>query len=138
MSDAKYKMMKCLVVTPERKELDLQVAEVVLPTVEGKAGVLPGHAPMLCELKSDVFKYKDESWDEYHIFVDGGFVHVRDNEIIILTPAVIKPGQVEAMFARKALEEAFALPSGPGQTDRRRLAIERAHVIMAFVENHKS
>lgn len=128
--------MRCLVVTPEAKILDTGVQEVILSMTDGKIGILPGHAPMLCELKSEILRYKDNNWDEYQLFVDGGFAHVRDNEIIILAPAVIKPGQIEALQARKALEEAFAMPtSGPGQTDKRRVAIERAHRIMAFVEN---
>ncbi len=138
MSDAKYKLLKCLVVTPDGLVVDIEVAEVIIPTVEGKVGVLSGHAPMLCELKPGVFKYKDRQWDEYHLFVDGGFAHVRDNEVIILTPAVIKPGQVEALVARKALEDAFAMPSGMGMSDSRRQAIDRAHQIMFFVETHKS
>ncbi len=134
MSEENYRM-KCLVVTPESKVLDMPINEIVLPLFDGKAGVLPGHAPMLCELKSDAIKYKDLNWDEYHLFVDGGFAHVRDGEVVILTPAVIRPGQIEAISARKALEEAFAMSTmGAGQAERRQRAIERARQIIAFVD----
>ena len=134
MENEKYRM-RCLVVTPESKVLDTGVQEVILSMLDGKIGIRPGHSPLLCELKSEVLRYKDSDWEEYQLFVDGGFAHVRDNEIIVLSPAVIKPGQVEALQARKTLEDAFALPSsGPGQTEKRRVAIERAHRIMAFVE----
>ena len=136
MTDKKYSM-KCLIVTPENKVLDSEVTEVVLPLHDGKAGILPGHAPLLAKLKPDIMKYKDLEWDEYVLFVDGGFAHIRNNEIVILTPKVIKPAQVEFVKARAELEQAFAMPSGsPEQVENRLKAIERARQIMAFSEIH--
>ncbi len=136
MSDKKYSM-KCLIVTPEKKVLDSEVTEIILPLHDGKAGILPGHAPLLAKLKPDVLKYKDTEWDEYVVFVDGGFAHVCNNEIIILTPNVIKPAQVEFVKARAELEKAISLPSGSqDQVEYRLNAIERARQIMAFSEIH--
>ncbi len=134
MSEEKYRM-KCTVVTPECKVLEMPINEIILSMLDGKIGILPGHAPLLCELKPDAIKYKDLNWDEYHLFVDGGFAHVRDNEVIILTPSVIKPGQIESLSARKSLEDAFAMSKvGLGQAQKRQDAIERARQIMAFAD----
>ena len=136
MSDKKYSM-KCIIVTPENKILDSEVTEIVLPLHDGLAGILPGHAPLLARLKPSVMRYKDLEWDEYIMFVDGGFAHIRNNEIIILTPNVYKPAQVEFVTARDELEKAFALPSiTPDQVEKRMHAIERARQIMAFSEIH--
>ena len=137
MTDKKYSM-KCQIVTPEQKVLESEVTELVMTLHDGQAGILPGHAPMLAKLKPDALRYKDLEWDEYVLFVDGGFAHVRNNEIIILTPNVIRPAQVEYIKAHAELEKAFALPSStPAQVEYRLESIERARQIMAFSETHR-
>jgi F0F1-type ATP synthase epsilon subunit len=40
----------CVVVTPEKTELDAQCDSMILPLFDGLFGILPGHAPMVGRL----------------------------------------------------------------------------------------
>ncbi|HEY5611148.1 MAG TPA: hypothetical protein VIL97_08065, partial [Thermoanaerobaculia bacterium] len=46
------------VVTRERKLLELDVEEVVLPAADGYLGVLPGHTPLLAALRVGTLTYR--------------------------------------------------------------------------------
>ena len=51
MADALPTKINLTVVTRERKIIDIEVDEVVLPASDGEIGVLPGHTPLLTTLK---------------------------------------------------------------------------------------
>ena len=51
MADALPTKITLTVVTRERKIIDTEVDEVVLPASDGEIGVLPGHTPLLTTLK---------------------------------------------------------------------------------------
>ena len=122
--------IQCSVVTPEKKVLDVQAFDVVLPAHDGLMGVLPGQAPMLCNLGTGLLRYLDSDNNKQALFVDGGFGHVHKNEVIILTREAIKPDQISLAEAEKALEQAQALSKG---ADRTR-AISRAQQLIAMAQ----
>ena len=60
-----------------------EVAKVSLPGTKAPFVVLPGHAPLISSLEEGVVKYTSADGSEGVIEISGGFVEVRDNNIII-------------------------------------------------------
>ena len=46
------------VVTRERKIIETEADEVVLPASDGEIGILPGHTPLLTTLRVGVMRYR--------------------------------------------------------------------------------
>ena len=46
------------IVTRDRRIVDAQVDEVILPGTDGELGILPGHTPLLTVLKVGVLAYR--------------------------------------------------------------------------------
>merc|ERR1712078_505009 len=62
---------------------DQLVGEISLPGVEGRLGVLKGHAPMLAPLDTGVLRYKvNDEW--VPAVVMGGFANVADDKVSVL------------------------------------------------------
>lgn len=103
--------LRCSVVTPEGRHVDDEARSVVVPGHDGLMGVLPGHATMLCRLGMGILRYKDAAGKEHAVLVDGGFGHIRDNEVTVLTERVMRPEQISAGYAEEQLREAQVLTS---------------------------
>ena len=74
-------------VSPERMLVDEQVSEAQIPAAEGYIGVLPGHAPLLSELKpGGVLTYRTTG-GEKTLAVYGGFVEVQGSRVRVLADA---------------------------------------------------
>ena len=88
----------CVVVTPEKTELDTHCDSLILPLFDGELGILPGRSPMVGRLGFGLMKLKGagkvEEW-----FVDGGFVQVTREAVYILTDRLLKPNQIDRATA---------------------------------------
>ena len=71
------------IVTPERQVLVEQADEVVLPSLEGYMGVLPGHAPLLAQLDVGEVSYRVGN-QRHFLAVTGGFAEVLRESVSIL------------------------------------------------------
>ncbi len=96
--------IQVLVVTPEATQLDVQAESVVVPLVDGEAGILPGHAPMIGRLAPGGLRVVSASGPK-QFYVDGGFVQVADNVVSVLTGRSITFDQIDVAAARRMLEE---------------------------------
>jgi F-type H+-transporting ATPase subunit epsilon len=83
------------VVTPERQLLATDTDAVVIPAHDGEIGILPGRAPLMCELGIGQLRY-DEDGKAQRIFIDGGFAQIHDNQVIVLSPHAMKPDEITA------------------------------------------
>jgi len=94
-------------VTPERKVVDRQVDEVILPGIEGYFGVLPGHAPLLTALKVGAITYRQGS-ETHHVMVAWGFVEVLPDKVSVLADIAERAEEIDldrAQQARRRAEE---------------------------------
>jgi F-type H+-transporting ATPase subunit epsilon len=93
------------VVTPEREVTVCDDATFVLAHgTEGDVGILPGIAPMLIAL--GVGPMKIEQGDgESHILVDGGFLQVKDDRVIVLAEYAILPEEVTSQGVSDRIDE---------------------------------
>ena len=76
-------MLTMEVVTPERHVITIETEGVVVPAFKGYLGVLYNHAPLVSILKTGVVKYTVEG-EQKKIALEGGFMEVADNNIVIL------------------------------------------------------
>lgn len=71
------------VVTRERKIVDAQVDEVILPASDGEIGVLPGHTPLLATLRIGPLRYRTGARIE-RLVISWGFAEVLPDRVIVL------------------------------------------------------
>ena len=84
---------------------------VVLPGVVGELGILPGHTPLLTQIKPGAVRMKlPGTADEEFVFVQGGFLEVQPQHVTVLADTAIRAkdlDEVAALEAKKAAEEAM-------------------------------
>ena len=97
--------IRCVVVTPERTELDREAESVVLPMFDGELGVLTGRAPLIGRLGFGTLRLQTAAGPERY-YVDGGFAQVEKNEVNILTARAIPVDLLNREEAEQALADA--------------------------------
>lgn len=112
------------VVTPERKVLDVEALECVIPGSEGSFGVLPGHAPFLTRLGVGELSYRDTSgW--HYLSAAEGTVEVLPDRVTIIATLCEKAGEIDIERARIAKERAQeAMKQAAKMSDRDMMMIE--------------
>jgi len=91
------------VVTPERRVLEEPVEMVTVPGLNGELGILPGHTPLISQMKTGVLTYvQDGKSSQLH--VSGGFVEVRDDHVSVLAEVAERPEEIDAASARASRE----------------------------------
>ena len=102
------------VVTRERRIVDVQVDEVILPATDGEIGILPGHTPLLATLKIGQLRYRTGNKVE-RLVISWGFAEVLADRVIVLAEKGILPGEIDAAAAeedrRRAEREMLDLSS---------------------------
>jgi F-type H+-transporting ATPase subunit epsilon len=93
------------VVTPEREVTVCDDATFVLAHgTEGDVGILPSMAPMLIALGVGPMKI-EQGERESHILVDGGFLQVKDDRVIVLAEYAVLPEEVTAQTVSDRIDE---------------------------------
>ena len=94
-------------VSPERILYSGDAEMVICRTVDGgDVAFLADHAPFLGVLEISPVTVRTIEGDDIVAAVHGGFVHVRDNEVIILSDVAEVAGDIDAERARRAREKA--------------------------------
>lgn len=119
-------MLRCVVVTPERTELDREAESVSLPMFDGELGVLSGRAPMIGRLGYGTLRLQTAAGPERY-YLDGGFAQVEGDVVNILTGRAVAVDLLDHEDARIALDDALAMPgSTPEQALVKDNAVRRA------------
>ena len=116
------------VVTPDRQLVHDSVSSVSIPGRDGYLGILPGHAPLLTELRAGELAYTHANTGHY-LALTWGFAEVLPDRVIILAEAAEKPEEIDVERARRAKERAEdrLKKSGPEiDIKRTQRALERA------------
>ena len=93
------------IVTPEAKVYSDTVDSVVVPTVEGEIGVLPGHIPLLTQVEHGelrVTKGAATSW----LAVGGGFAQIDGDRVRVLAEHAITEEKIDEHAVEAALKRA--------------------------------
>ncbi|MCG8528409.1 MAG: ATP synthase F1 subunit epsilon [Opitutales bacterium] len=112
------------IVTPEGTLISKEVDGVVLPTIEGETGVLPGHIPLITKIQRGELKLQ-EGTNVDLIAVDTGYAEVIGDRVAILTEGAVDIedvdlGSIQAAQQRatEALEEAKTSDLDPAEIEQ--------------------
>jgi F-type H+-transporting ATPase subunit epsilon len=90
------------IVTPEARVYTDTIDSVVIPTVEGEVGVLPGHIPLLTQVEHGELRVTKGA-DTLFLAVSGGFAEVEGDRVHVLAEYAITEEKID----EKAVEEAM-------------------------------
>ena len=76
------------IVTPDQVFFEGPATSVVAPGAIGYLGILKNHAPLVTTLDKGRLTYKDESGQMKGFQVEGGFLEVLNNRVLVLTDKV--------------------------------------------------
>ena len=116
------------IVTPSRQVLSEQVNEIQIPGKAGYLGILPGHAPLLSELRVGELTYR-QGHTIHKLVITGGFLEVLPDMVTILAEAAERPEEIDLARAQAARDRAEKrLQSAHPEVDLNRatIALERA------------
>ena len=117
------------IVTPTRQVVkDVPAEEAQIPGENGYLGILPGHAPLITELKAGALTYRSGGTTNT-LAVAWGFAEVLPDKVTILAETAERPQDIDVARAEKARARAEErLKSGNTEVDfdRAEESLERA------------
>lgn len=126
--------LQCIVVSPERTEMDVVADSIVLPMYDGEFGILQGHSPLIGRLGYGCLKIRRSGQNEERYFVDAGFVQVANNVVSILTDRMVPVSRLSEADASRDLEVALRMPAKNSESRAaREKAISRARAQLRLV-----
>ena len=121
--------LKCVVVTPEKTELDVDTDSVTIPMYDGEMGILKSHSPLVGRLGYGVLKIGSDGGGQGY-FIEGGLVQVLGDVVSVLTDRLLPMSEVTSSSASEAMKEALAMPTDdPDVAVAREKAITRARAM---------
>lgn len=108
-------MIKFQLVSLDGVKFDEEVYEVILPTMDGEIGVLPGHMPLISVARSGAISVRRESNhpdDMLEFFaISGGAIEVSGNTLRVLVDEADNAEEISEEEAKAAMERAQKLLS---------------------------
>lgn len=93
------------IVTPEARVYCDQVESVVIPTVEGEIGILPGHIPLLTQVEDGDLRVEKDG-RTLHLAVAGGFAEVGGDRVSVLAEHAVREEHIDESVVEKAVARA--------------------------------
>ena len=92
-------------VSPERLLVSRAVEMVVVPGSEGDFGVLPGHAPLISEVRPGIIAVFEAGQVQERIFVAGGFAEVTGERCTVLAEQAMPVAEIDRAATDLVREE---------------------------------
>ena len=89
------------------------ITYVGVQTVGGGVGIEARHLTMMATLEPAPVKYRDDQDVAHYLFVDGGFLEVKESKVTILSVAAETAESIDAEKAQADLERAQAKIDNP-------------------------
>jgi F-type H+-transporting ATPase subunit epsilon len=93
------------IVTPEAKVYSDTIDSVVVPTVEGEIGVLPGHIPLLTQVEHGELRVTKGNVTQW-LAVGGGFAQIDGDRVRVLAEHAITEEKIDEHAVEAALKKA--------------------------------
>jgi len=117
------------IVTPEGRVYSDTVDTVVIPTVEGEIGILPGHIPLLAQVDNGELR-ASKAGQVQNLAVSGGFVQVEGDRVSVLAEFAMREEQIDEAAVEKAVERAKEALRNPEKLDS--TEIDRLEGVLRF------
>ncbi|HEY1763647.1 MAG TPA: ATP synthase F1 subunit epsilon [Opitutaceae bacterium] len=110
------------IVTPEARVYSETVDTVIIPTVEGEIGVLPGHIPLVTQVGAGELRATKGNVTQL-LVVGGGFAQVSGEKVSILADSAIEEEKIDEHAVENAMKRAEDELKGkdslpPGEIER--------------------
>jgi F-type H+-transporting ATPase subunit epsilon len=93
------------IVTPEGRVYNETVDSVVIPTLEGEIGILPGHIPLLTQVADGELRVIQHG-ETKGLVVGSGFVEIEGDRVKVLAEFAINEAQIDVNAAENAIQRA--------------------------------
>jgi F-type H+-transporting ATPase subunit epsilon len=93
------------IVTPEARVFSDTIDTVVIPTVDGEIGILPGHIPLLTQVQDGELRVTKGTVVSF-LAVGGGFAQVSGDKVSILAERAITEDKIDEKAVENALQRA--------------------------------
>jgi F-type H+-transporting ATPase subunit epsilon len=90
------------IVTPDARVYSDTIDSVVIPTVEGEVGILPGHIPLLTQIEHGELRVT-KGTETLFLAISGGFAEIEADRVHVLAENAISEEKID----EKAVEEAL-------------------------------
>jgi len=105
MADQLPTQFRLTVVTRERKIVETDAVEAVLPASDGEIGVLPGHTPLLTSLRVGIMRYRTNS-EVQSLVLSWGFAEILPERVIVMAETARLPEEIDPAAAEAERVEA--------------------------------
>jgi F-type H+-transporting ATPase subunit epsilon len=124
------------IVTPDARVYSDTIDSVVIPTVEGEVGILPGHIALLTQVADGELRVAKGS-ETLYLAVSGGFAEVGSDRVRVLAERAISEdkideGAVEAALKRAEQQIADAKHADPAEFEHLQSMIRFSGVQLAL------
>jgi F-type H+-transporting ATPase subunit epsilon len=127
--------LRVQVVTPEREvEVSDDATFVLAHGIEGDLGVLPGLAPTLIALGVGPLTIEYEGGRRETMLVDGGFLQVKDNNVIVLAEYAVLPAELNATEVSAEVEDLRRRLQSASEDERLRKELMRAEAKQKMIQ----
>ena len=99
--------LKLEMVTPYKRVLSEEVDEVTAPGSVGDLGLLPGHTPLLTNLRIGELSYR-QGGQNFHVAVNWGYLEIEDDTVTVLVETAEPADQIDLARAKEAMGRAEA------------------------------
>ncbi len=118
------------IVTPEAKVFSAPIDSVVIPTVEGEIGILPGHIPLLTQVADGQLVITRDGKTEL-LIVGDGFAQVQGDVVSVLTEHALEESKTDENAIDTAMKRAQEALKTSG-SDMDPAEVERLESVVRF------
>lgn len=93
------------VITATDTAVKEEIHELYIPAYYGEAGILANHLPYISILKFGEISYRDVNGKNHYLYIENGFMEVRDNRIVIISDLSIRGEDLDPAEIKSALDE---------------------------------
>ena len=99
--------MKFSLFTPEKTLIEnMELQELLVPSVQGYLGILPGHAPLVSLLRAGVLKYLPKNSDNWESLALGwGYLEVHPEGVRVLAESAKTKEALDKAQVEKSLQK---------------------------------
>ena len=117
------------IVTPEARVYSDTIDTVVIPTVDGEIGILPGHLPLLSQVVDGELRVT-KNGQTVSLVIGAGFAEVTGDKVSILAENAIEESKIDEQAVEKAMQR--AQDELKGRSDMDPAEVERLEGFVRF------
>ena len=102
------KVLTLEILSPEGLIYKDTAEEVMVPTVQGEIGILPGHISLIAKVSEGEIKVNSAGKSSFFTVI-GGFLEVLDDKVCVLADHAVRSEEIETQKAEEARGRAEAL-----------------------------